>query len=43
MNTPSEFHNEPAPAWEPPSFQEIPIAFEATSYALTDDDDPIYR
>jgi coenzyme PQQ precursor peptide PqqA len=29
--------------WETPIFKEIPIAFEATSYALSDDDDPVYR
>jgi len=26
--------------WETPIFKEIPISFEATSYALTDDDPP---
>jgi coenzyme PQQ precursor peptide PqqA len=29
--------------WKTPTFQEIPISFEASSYALTDDDDPIIR
>lgn len=29
--------------WERPTFQTIPISFEASSYALTDDDDPLYR
>ena len=29
--------------WESPTFQVIPISFEASSYALTDDDDPIMR
>lgn len=28
--------------WHPPTFQEIPISFEATSYAAADDD-PLYR
>ena len=27
-----------AKVWEAPIFQEIPISFEASSYALTDDD-----
>jgi len=26
--------------WETPIFKEIPISFEASSYALTDDDPP---
>ena len=29
--------------WETPTFVAIPISFEASSYALTDDDDPLYR
>jgi hypothetical protein len=29
--------------WERPIFQTIPISFEASSYAFTDDDDPLYR
>lgn len=29
--------------WKTPTFVVIPIAFEASSYALTDDDDPPYR
>jgi coenzyme PQQ precursor peptide PqqA len=29
--------------WETPTFQEIPISFEASSYALIDEDDPPYR
>jgi len=29
--------------WESPTFQVIPISFEASSYALTDDDDPVIR
>jgi coenzyme PQQ precursor peptide PqqA len=28
--------------WKTPTFQEIPISFEASSYALIDDD-PLYR
>jgi coenzyme PQQ precursor peptide PqqA len=28
--------------WEAPTLREIPISFEATSYALADDD-PLYR
>jgi coenzyme PQQ precursor peptide PqqA len=28
--------------WKTPRFKEIPISFEASSYALTDDDPP-YR
>jgi hypothetical protein len=26
--------------WDPPTFIKIPISFEASSYALTDDDPP---
>jgi coenzyme PQQ precursor peptide PqqA len=29
-----------AKTWETPIFQEIPISFEASSYALTEDDPP---
>jgi hypothetical protein len=29
--------------WKTPTLVEIPISFEASSYALTDDDDPPYR
>jgi coenzyme PQQ precursor peptide PqqA len=29
--------------WKTPTFHEIPISFEASSYALTDDDDPLIR
>jgi coenzyme PQQ precursor peptide PqqA len=29
--------------WKTPTLQEIPISFEATSYALTSEDDPPYR
>jgi hypothetical protein len=29
--------------WKRPTFQVIPISFEASSYALSDDDDPIIR
>jgi coenzyme PQQ precursor peptide PqqA len=29
--------------WKTPTFQTLPISFEATSYALTDDDDPLVR
>jgi coenzyme PQQ precursor peptide PqqA len=29
--------------WKTPTFQEIPISFEASSYALSDDDDPLIR
>jgi coenzyme PQQ precursor peptide PqqA len=29
--------------WKAPTFQTLPISFEATSYALTGDDDPINR
>lgn len=32
-----------AMVWESPTFQTIPISFEASSYAFTEDDDPIYR
>lgn len=38
-NTPDK---DTAPVWEAPSLREIPISFEATSYALSDDD-PLYR
>jgi hypothetical protein len=30
-------------SWQTPTFQVIPISFEASSYALTDDDDAIIR
>jgi hypothetical protein len=30
-------------SWKTPTFQVIPISFEASSYALTDDDDPVIR
>jgi hypothetical protein len=31
-------------SWKTPTFQMIPISFEASSYALTeDDDDPLIR
>jgi hypothetical protein len=26
--------------WDPPTFVKLPISFEASSYALTDDDTP---
>ena len=29
--------------WKTPTFVVIPISFEASSYALTDDDDTLYR
>ena len=29
--------------WKTPTFVVIPISFEASSYALTGDDDPPYR
>ena len=29
--------------WKTPTFREIPISFEASSYALTEDDDPLIR
>jgi hypothetical protein len=29
--------------WQRPAFQVIPISFEASSYALTDDDEPLIR
>jgi hypothetical protein len=29
--------------WETPMFQEIPISFEASSYAFTEKDDDLYR
>ena len=30
-------------SWQTPTFQVIPISFEASSYALTDDDDLVIR
>ena len=29
--------------WETPTFVVIPISFEASAYALTENDDPPYR
>jgi coenzyme PQQ precursor peptide PqqA len=43
MNQPTDRHEKTERVWEAPIFKEIPIAFEATSYALSDDDDPEYR
>jgi coenzyme PQQ precursor peptide PqqA len=43
MNQSTDRHENTKRVWEPPIFKEIPIAFEATSYALSDDDDPVYR
>ena len=28
--------------WKPPTFQPVPISFEASSYALVEDE-PVYR
>jgi len=41
MNLPIDGPDNAKPAWKTPIFQEIPISFEASSYALTDDD-PLY-
>jgi hypothetical protein len=30
-------------SWKTPTFQVIPISFEASSYALIDEDDPLVR
>jgi coenzyme PQQ precursor peptide PqqA len=43
MNQPTDLHETAEKVWESPTFREIPIAFEATSYALTEDDEPVYR
>jgi hypothetical protein len=34
---------EKAKVWVTPTFQVIPISFEASSYALTDDDERVIR
>jgi coenzyme PQQ precursor peptide PqqA len=41
MNESTDKNN--AEIWETPTFQEIPISFEASSYALIDEDNPPYR
>jgi hypothetical protein len=38
MNEFTESSADEKEAWESPTLQEIPIAFEASAYALTDDD-----
>jgi coenzyme PQQ precursor peptide PqqA len=42
MNFPNTSDKDTAPVWETPSLREMPISFEATSYALADDD-PLNR
>jgi coenzyme PQQ precursor peptide PqqA len=42
MNQSTECPDNTKSVWETPIFQEIPISFEASSYALTEDD-PLYR
>jgi hypothetical protein len=42
MNKPSDPDKNTERVWETPTFDELPIAFEASSYALNDDDPP-YR
>jgi coenzyme PQQ precursor peptide PqqA len=42
MNKPTDREKNSERVWETPTFNELPIAFEASSYALTDDDPP-YR
>jgi hypothetical protein len=42
MNQSTDCHENTEKVWEAPLFKEIPISFEASSYALTDDD-PLYR
>jgi coenzyme PQQ precursor peptide PqqA len=43
MNLSRDCPTDQEKSWKTPTFQEIPISFEATSYALTDDDDPLHR
>jgi coenzyme PQQ precursor peptide PqqA len=38
MNLPINGPDDSKPAWKTPIFEEIPISFEASSYALTDYD-----
>jgi hypothetical protein len=40
MNQSNCPENNTKKAWETPILKEIPISFEASSYALTDDDPP---
>ena len=42
MTPPTDCIDNSKHVWETPIFQEIPISFEASSYALTNDD-PLYR
>lgn len=42
MNQPTDGHENTKPVWQTPSFKEIPIAFEATCYALSEDDNRMY-
>jgi hypothetical protein len=43
MNPFTDGPTEVEKVWETPTFVAIPISFEASSYALTEDDDPPYR
>jgi len=43
MNLLTDGRSEERKVWKSPTLVEIPISFEASSYALTDDDDPPYR
>jgi coenzyme PQQ precursor peptide PqqA len=38
MSESIENHENAAKKWETPIFQEIPISFESSAYALTDED-----
>jgi coenzyme PQQ precursor peptide PqqA len=41
MNQSTDCLNNPKNVWETPIFEEIPISFEASSYALIEEDDHI--
>ncbi len=40
MNESTNSDKDTEEIWKTPTFQEIPISFEASSYALTNDDPP---
>jgi hypothetical protein len=39
----TDFPTDVEKGWQTPTFQVIPISFEASSYALIDDDDSVIR
>jgi coenzyme PQQ precursor peptide PqqA len=43
MNLSTDYPADIDKDWKTPTFQTLPISFEATSYALIGDDDPINR